>query len=113
MLPRSKVAQGVPGTREVRAQQAKPRVGSPVKLKSLLFSLVVSLAAIAAARSTDSNPAAQAQTAQTQLGQKKNDQTQINQTQIIAWLTAGMPSYRVAQLVQQRGLASAPTQDQL
>ena len=44
---------------------------------------------------------------------EKAGQTQINQTQIIAWLTAGIPSYRVAQLVQQHGLASVPTQEQL
>jgi tetratricopeptide (TPR) repeat protein len=64
-----------------------------VKLKSLLVSLCVSLVAMAAAASTDSKP--------------------IDPTQIIAWLTAGIPSYRITQLAQQRGLASAPTQEQL
>ena len=69
-----------------------------MKLKSLLFWLFALWVAIAAADSIDSKPAGQ---------------TQINQTQIIAWLTAGIPNYRVAQLVQQHGLASVPTQEQL
>ena len=79
-----------------------------MKLKSLLFSLCICLAAIAAADSTDTKPLDQTEPGQTQPGQ-----TQIDQTQIIAWLTAGIPSYRVAQLAQQRALVSPPTQEQL
>lgn len=84
-----------------------------MKLKSLLFSLFVTVAAVAAAHSIDSNPA---QPGPTQSGQEEHGSLKakaIDQTQIVAWLTAGMPSYRVAQLVQQRGLAIAPTHEQL
>jgi len=74
-----------------------------VKLKSLLFSFVVSLAAIAAADSIDSKPS----------GQTQINQTEINQDPDHRLAHRRMPSYRVAQLVQQRGLASAPTPEQL
>ena len=68
-----------------------------MKLKFFAFSLFIAVAAISA-NSIDSKPATQ---------------TKIDPTQMMAWLVAGIPSYRIAQLVEQHGLAGALTQQQL
>jgi Flp pilus assembly protein TadD len=73
-------------------KQANPLPESRVKHKGLsvfLFLLGVALAA----HSSESQP--------------------VNSTQLVAWLTAGVPSSRLAQLVQERGIASVPGKEQL
>jgi tetratricopeptide (TPR) repeat protein len=73
-------------------QQANPLPESRVKHKGLsviLFLLGVALAA----HSSESQP--------------------VNSAQLVAWLTAGVPSSRLVRLVQERGIASVPGKEQL
>ena len=71
---------------------AKPSPEIRVKRKGLsvfLFLLGVALAA----HSSESQP--------------------VNSTQLMAWLTAGVPSSRLVRIVQERGIASVPGKEQI
>ena len=63
-----------------------------MRVKAALFVLMLILAATAA-YSSDNQP--------------------INTTQLAAWLTAGVPGTRLARLVEERGLATLPTSNEL
>src|SRR4030081_1617267 len=82
-----------------RQQQGKPSSGSPGKLKFLSFFIVaafvfsLSLAAFAAPNSSETRS--------------------VDATQLVAWLIAGVPSSRLVRLVQERGVTSLPTKDQV
>jgi tetratricopeptide (TPR) repeat protein len=82
-----------------RQQQGKPSSGSPVKLKFwssfivAVFVFSLSLAAFAAPNSSETRS--------------------VDATQLVAWLIAGVPSSRLVRLVQERGVTSLPTKEQV
>jgi len=85
-------------SRQRRDQQANPRgLGSPVKLKFVVFlaslSLGLGLAAVCVADSTPVKP--------------------ITTTELAAWLTGGVSNKRLVRLVRERGLAGLPGKDEL
>jgi superkiller protein 3 len=73
-------------------QQAKPLPESRVKRKGLSVFLFL-LGAVLAAHSSESQP--------------------VNSAQLMAWLTAGVPSSRLVRIVQERGIASVPGKEQI
>src|SRR3984893_14038303 len=82
-----------------RQQQGKPSSGSPVKLSFCssftvaVFVFSLSLAAFAAPSSSEPQS--------------------VDATQLVAWLIAGVPSSRLVRLVQERGVTSIPTKEQV
>jgi len=77
-------------------------LGSPVRVQASRVLLVFVLAATAA-HSTDA-PTSDAPASGTPA---------VNTTQVVAWLTGGISSGRLARLVEERGVASLPTRNEL
>src|SRR6267378_725031 len=67
--------------------------GSPVRHKGLSLFLFFCLSVVAAADTTKTKP--------------------VDTTQLTAWLTAGISSTRLVQLIHQRGIAVVPTENEI
>jgi hypothetical protein len=78
-------------------------LGSPVRVKLVLFLLLLSLTAAVEAQSADTQPGIV----------HASDRKALDTTQIAAWLIGGVPSIRLARLVAERGLATLPTHKEL
>ncbi len=73
--------------------ETEKRSGSPVRHKGLSLFLFFCLSVVAAVDSSKSQP--------------------LDTTQLTAWLTGGISSTRLVQLIQERGLALAPTENEI
>src|ERR1700680_2032975 len=78
-------------------------LGSPVRVKLVLFLLLLSLTTAVAARSSDDPPGVEG----------PSNGKAVDTTQVAAWLTGGVSSSRLARLVAERGLATLPTNNEL
>ena len=92
---------------KTRYQQAIPEtLGSPVKVKPVLFLLLFSVG-VSTAQAADPQPS-DPKPAPLYL------ETQpVDTTQLVAWLTGGVSTSRLARLVTERGLATLPTRTEL
>src|SRR6202023_473323 len=73
--------------------ETEKRAGSSVRHKGLSLFLFFCLSVVAAADSSKSQP--------------------VDTTQLTAWLTGGISSTRLVQLIHQRGLAVVPTENEI
>lgn len=93
-----------------KAATSKPihALGSPVRVKTLVALLLISLSIAAAAQSADPQiPEARPPF------RSVNAIQPVTTTQLTAWLTGGVSSTRLARLVAERGLATLPTKAEL
>ncbi len=73
-------------------------LGSPVRVKALVFLLLFSLTAAVVAQSAEN---------------RNTNPQPIDTTQLTAWLAGGVPSSRLVRMVAERGLATLPTRREL